>query len=93
MKHYIVVKFIGGFDYCARLDEIRAIFDRTLKTEGVNSVKIKTSNSDRENRYDLMIEMDMEKRALKEYDVSAPHIEWKEIYGKFIDKKAIFDCD
>lgn len=93
MKHYIVVKFIDGFDYCGRLGEIKAIFKRTLEIDGIYSLDIKTSNSDRENRYDLMIEMDMEKSALESYDISAPHKEWKDIFGEFVEKKAIFDCD
>lgn len=93
MKHYIVVKFNEGFDYCERLEEIKAIFERTLEIDGIYSLDIKTSNSDRENRYDLMIEINMEKSALYNYDISAPHSEWKSAFGPYIKSKAIFDCD
>ncbi|MBO7520501.1 MAG: hypothetical protein J6T73_06965 [Clostridia bacterium] len=93
MKHYIIVKFKQGFDYNSSIADITAIFKKTLEIEGVNSVLVKPSNSERENRYDLMIEMDMEKEALPLYDVSSPHVFWKEKYGGYIDKKAIFDCD
>ena len=44
-----------------------------------------------ENRYDLMIEIDMEPEALDAYDRSVWHHQWKEQYGSLLEKKAIFD--
>ena len=93
MKHYIIVKFKEGFEYKRYTADILSIFGKTLDIDGITDVSIKTSNSDRQNRYDIMIEITMEKEALKLYDVSAPHICWKKKYGEFIDKKTIFDCD
>ena len=54
---------------------------------------LKVSNSDRENRYDLMIVLDMDKDAPGAYDVSEPHLRWKAEYKDKIKKKAIFDCE
>ena len=93
MKHYIIVKFKNGFDYAAHIEDITAIFKQTLDIDGINAVDIKASNSTRENRHDLMIEIDMEGKSLPLYDVSGPHQLWKEKYGQFILSKAIFDCD
>lgn len=93
MKHYIIVKFKEDFDYRAYIPDIREIFNRTLKINGISGVSLKRSNSDRANRYDVMIEITMEKSALPAYDQSAPHLLWKEKYGGYIDKKAIFDCE
>lgn len=93
MKHYIIVKFIKDTDYQALEDQVRSIFRETLSIPGIRSVDIKLSNSDRENRYHMMIIMDMEKSALPEYDVSEAHLNWKSEYGHLIEKKAIFDCD
>ncbi len=93
MKHYIVVKFADDFDYLSRLDEIASIFNQTLEMDGINAVNISKSNSDRENRYDIMIKIDMDKSALSFYDASAPHRRWKDNFGKHIKNKAIFDCD
>lgn len=93
MKHYIIVKFVEGTDVGALVEPVRAIFARTLSISGIRSVQVKRSNSDRSNRYDLMIEMDMEPQALADYDVSEPHLYWKNTYGALIAKKAIFDCD
>ena len=93
MKHYIIVKFKQDFDYKAHISDIKDIFAQTLEIDGISKVAVKLSNSDRENRYDVMIEITMEKSALPDYDVSAPHLLWKEKYGGYIDKKAIFDCE
>ncbi|MBE6001087.1 MAG: hypothetical protein E7239_06815 [Sarcina sp.] len=93
MKHYIIVKFTEGTDVRALAGPVREIFEETLKIPGIHDLAVRTSNSDRANRYDLMIILDMEKEALAAYDVSEPHLRWKKEYGDRIEKKAIFDCD
>ena len=93
MKHYIIVKFVEGTDVKALVGPVKAIYDETLSIPGVHGVDFKLSNSDRANRYDLMIVMDMDKEALPAYDVSAPHLRWKTEYGDRVAKKAIFVCD
>ena len=93
MKHHIIVKFTEGTDVKALVEPVRKIFEETLCIPGSHAVDILLSNSDRANRYDLMIVMDMEKEALPAYDISAPHLRWKSEYGDRIAKKAIFDCD
>ena len=93
MKHYIIVKFKEKTDIQELAQPVKEIFDGTLSIPGVHDVQIKLSNSDRENRYDMMIVMDMDRDALKAYDVSEPHLTWKSQYGDLIAKKAIFDCD
>ena len=93
MKHHIIVKFTEGTDVAALVDPVRAIFEQTLEIPGIHGVDLKLSNSDRKNRYDLMIIMDMEKSALPAYDISEPHLTWKSRYGGIIAAKAIFDCD
>jgi len=40
-----------------------------------------------------MIKMDLSKNALKEFDNSEIHKEWKEKFGKYITSKTIFDCE
>ena len=93
MKHYIIVKFTEGTDYRALEAPVRGIFEETLSIPGIRGVDLRLSNSDRPNRYDMMIVMDMEKDALPAYDLSEPHRRWKSEYGHFVSKKAIFDCD
>ena len=93
MKHYIIVKFKQGFDYKSSIPDITGIFEKALEIKGVNSVLVKPSSSERENRCHLMIEMAMERAALPLYDKSAPHLLWKDKYGEYIESKAIFDCE
>lgn len=93
MKHYIIVKFAEGTDVAALLEPVEAIFRQTLSIPGVHSVELRPSCSDRPNRYDLMILMQMDPEALPLYDVCPAHLRWKSEYGGRIAKKAIFDCD
>ena len=93
MKHHIIVKFVEGTDVAGLLEPVGAIFARTLEIPGVRRVELKPSCSDRPNRYDLMIVMDMDKESLPAYDVSEPHLQWKRDYAGRIAKKAIFDCE
>ena len=93
MEHYIIVKFTEGTDVKALVEPVRTIFEKTLEIPGIQALHIRTSNSDIENRYDLMIRIDMDKEALPAYAASEPHLRWKKEYGSRIAKKAIFDCD
>ena len=93
MKHYIIVKFEDGTDVKALAGPVRAIFEEALSIPGIHGLDLKLSCSDRANRYDLMIVLDMEPEALAAYDVSAPHLRWKSEYGGIVAQKAIFDCD
>ena len=70
MKHYIISKFRPGTPWREYLPEIEAIFARTLTIEGVHGVDIFPSCSERPNRFDLMICMDMDPAALPLYDAS-----------------------
>ena len=47
----------------------------------------------RDNRYDLMIVVEMEKAALPNWDASRIHHQWKEQFGGLLEKKAIFDYE
>ena len=93
MKHYIIVKFTEGTDYHALEGPVRGIFEKTLSIPGIHGVEVRLSNSDRKNRYDMMIVMDMDKDALPVYDGCEAHLQWKSEYGSRIEKKAIFDCE
>ncbi len=94
MKHYIIVKWNDKVTdkaaFAARADEI---YSASLQIPGVESYKIILSNSDRQNRFDLMIEMALSEEGLKNYDSSAMHRLWKSEMGEFFEAKAIFDCD
>ena len=93
MKHYIIAKFRDRDDTERLLPEITELFRGTLALDGVENVTIRKSNSARENRYSIMIEMDLSREGLEAFDASDVHREWKAVYGDRLESKAIFDCE
>ena len=93
MKHYIIAKFKDKTDTEKLLPEITALFRKTLDLDGVENVTIHRSNSTRDNRYNIMIEMELTPDGLEAFDASEVHKEWKATYGDRLESKAIFDCD
>lgn len=93
MRHFIIVKWNDAARMKAKVQEIEALFQKTLEIPGIQSVDVHPSCSDRANRYDLMIEIGMEPSALPAYDACEPHHTWKEQYGAEISHKVIFDCE
>ena len=91
MKHYIIAKLKEGIDKETLVAPVTAIFEETLSIPGIHAVKVKPCCIDRPNRYDLMIEIEMDPEALPAYDASAPHKEWKARYDEHIAAKTIFD--
>ena len=93
MKHYIICKFKDKNDLETLLPEITELYKRTLEIEGVEDVKVHKSNSERENRFHIMIEMTLTPEGLEKYDVSEVHHTWKKMYGDRLEGKTIFDCE
>lgn len=93
MKHYIIVKLVEGCDKNTLIDPVRDLFRQTLEISGIHDVQVKPCVVNRPNRYDIMIEIDMDREALEAYDKSEPHHRWKEDYGHLVQKKTIFDSE
>lgn len=95
MKHCILAKYTTEAypQRQALLERIREIFSVATEIEGVHGVHIYPNCVDRDNRYDVLIALDMDKSALPAYDVSAMHQRWKTELGRLLEKKAIFDFD
>ncbi|MBR2787672.1 MAG: hypothetical protein IKD94_00770 [Erysipelotrichaceae bacterium] len=93
MKHYIILKFKNEYDYTEHAEEISELFNNAMQINGVSGVKLRVSNSDLSNRYDLMIEMELTKKALKAFDDCWIHKKWKDDYGRYLADKVIFDCE
>ena len=94
MKHYIVVKWNNLVENKKEMfEKAKEAFSEATKIEGVYSCEFFSSCSSRENRYDLMILLEMSEDGLLNYDVSEMHVSWKNNYGQYIEKKAIFDCE
>lgn len=96
MRHFIIVKFNDDLSKRAKeeiIENAKNLFAPIIQQAGIKSVIFHTSCIDRPNRYDLMIEITMEKEALCSYDDCEIHHKWKNDFSKFIKSKAIFDCE
>ena len=88
MNHCIIAKFNeSAADKQAALAQVRE------PIEGVRGITIHENCVARDNRYDLMIVVEMEKAALPNWDASRIHHQWKEQFGGLLEKKAIFDYE
>lgn len=94
MKHCILAKFRpDAGDWRQYLPQIREIFGAAGEIPGVFGARVYPGCVERENRYHVLIELEMEPSALPAYDESAMHHRWKELFGPLLEKKAIFDFD
>lgn len=95
MKHCILVKFNDTVaDKDALCAEIRAFFAPVAdEIPGVHGVAFRRCVIDRPNRYDFLIQLDMEKEMLPAFDASRLHAQWKKNYGERLAAKAIFDFE
>lgn len=94
MKHCIIVKFVPEISEEQKVlivQDIKALFQKSLKIEGIQKISIFQNCIAQANRADLMIEMLMERESLSKFDCSEIHAEWKSVYGKFISAKTVFD--
>ena len=93
MKHCIIVKFKKDVNYKSLIPEIKELFNNCKEIVGIDDVLIYENVIDRSNRYNLMIQIIMNKDALNTYDECIYHKMWKEKYGSLIESKAIFDME
>ncbi len=95
MKHCILAKYTPeAYDRRGELlGRIGEVFSAATDIDGVHDVHIYPNCVDRDNRYDVLIVLDMDKSALPAYDVSPMHHRWKAEFGRFLEKKAIFDFE
>ena len=95
MKHCIIAKYTPQA-YERReelLPRIREIFAVAGEIPGVRGAKVHPNCVARDNRYDVLIVLDMAPEALPVYDASAMHHLWKEEFGPLLAQKAIFDFE
>ena len=94
MRHHIIVKFNDQVqDKAALLKEVTELFAESVQLPGVTGYTVHPNVIDRDNRYDMMIVIHMDKETLPIYDACPMHKRWKSEYGHLIEKKAIFDCE
>ena len=75
MKHCILAKFRPeAGDWRAYLPQIREIFSAAGDIPGVRGAEVLPGCVDRDNRYHVLIRLDMDPAALTAYDASAMHL-------------------
>ena len=89
MKHCILAKFTpeAKAQRAALLPRIREIFSAAADIPGVHGAEVIPNCVDRDNRYDVLIRLDMDREALPLYDVSAMHHRWKDEFTPLLEKK------
>lgn len=95
MKHCILAKYTAEF-YPRRaelLPRVREIFSAAADIPGVTGAEVFPNCVDRDNRYDVLIVLEMARDALTACDDSAMHHRWKDEFGPLLEKKAIFDFE
>lgn len=95
MRHYILAKFqADAGDWHGYLPaDPRDLRRGGGDSRGVRGAAVYPGCVDRENRYHVLIELEMEPSALTTYDESAMHHRWKDEFGPLLEKKAIFDYE
>ena len=94
MKHHILAKFNGTVeDKAALILEIQKLFASGEDIEGIDEYTVIPNCVDRPNRCDVMIVIEMDYDALPNWDDSKLHRDWKDIFGGYLEKKAIFDSE
>jgi hypothetical protein len=95
MQHHVIVKFNDTVkDKIAMADEIGNLFKGMVGTvPGVHKVSPHKNCIDMENRYDLMVIVDMDKEALQPYTDSSIHDKWINGYARYLASKVIMDYE
>lgn len=99
MTHYIIVKFNDDINEKRKnilfreniKNDIINIFSKLKTLSGIKEISVSENIIDRDNRFDVMIKIVMDKEVLTKYDESSAHKEWKSTFGKYIKSKVIFD--
>lgn len=93
MLHHIIVKWNNTADKKALASEVKDLFRNATEIQGIIEVQIKENIIPRDNRYDLMIVLNIDEDSLTIWDNSELHKKWKAEYGSIIEKKCIFDSE
>ncbi len=96
MNHVMLAKFKPEYskdDISKMFEDIKAIYENAKDIVGVHDVIYHTNCIDRPNRYDICVNIVMDREALPEWDKSEWHALWKKNYGEMLESKCIFDYE
>lgn len=96
MNHLMLAKFKSEYSkdqILEMFENIKTIYNNSKIIPGIHKVEYHVNCIDRPNRYDISINLIMDKEALPLWDKSDFHNEWKSKYGDMIETKCIFDYE
>ena len=94
MKHMVIVKMNENAPSREEfIQKAREAFAPVTDIPGIRAVRVIPGLPLAENRYDFIVEIDMDKESLPAYNESEAHKNWKKTYASWIQHKAIFDCE
>lgn len=96
MNHVILAKFKSDYtkeEIKTMFEEIKLIFNNAKDIQGIEGVTYHLNCIDRPNRYDICINISMEKSALSSWDACESHKKWKDKYSDMLESKCIFDYE
>ena len=92
MKHHMIIKLKNTDNIEEYAEDIRNIFSDNLP-EGIKRVDVFSTNSKLRNRFDLMIKVDINKKALETFEESKAYKQFIDKYNDNIKKITVFDCN
>ncbi len=94
MKHCILVKWNDTVTDKATVEsDAKKLFANALSLPEIKDIHFINNCVDKENRYDFLIIIEMEKESLPIWNECDVHKKWKALFGGFIESKAIFDFE
>ena len=91
MERYLIVKLKKDTDEKAMCEQISDLFSEAVKIDGVRKADVYVSNHDLKQRYDLMIRIRLNKKAVQDLEGSEFYRRWKQEYSEHIEKITVFD--
>lgn len=96
MNHVMIAKFKPEYskaEILAMFEDIKLIYENAKTIPGIHDVIYKSNCIDRPNRYDIYVNIVMDREALSSWDDCQWHAEWKKKYGDLLQSKCIFDYE
>ena len=96
MNHLMLAKFKPEYSkdqILEMFEDVKAIYNEATAIPGIHNVEYHVNCIDRPNRYDISVNLIMDKDALPLWDESETHKKWLNGYGHMLETKCIFDYE
>lgn len=96
MNHLMLAKFKPEYSkeqITKMFVDIQNIYNNAKTIQGVYDVEYHINCIDRPNRYDIYVNIIMDKETLSLWDACEWHMQWKTEYSHMLESKCIFDYE